>query len=58
MLDESRFFANRTTHSHVVKDDMEIAVVHIFRFDNVKIIELWDLGQVLDKNSPNENGVF
>ncbi|MFZ1809230.1 MAG: nuclear transport factor 2 family protein [Cyclobacteriaceae bacterium] len=46
------------THSHVVKDDMEIAVVHIFRFENDKIAELWDLGQVIEKDSPNKNGLF
>ena len=46
------------THSHVVKTDMEIAVVHIFRFEEGKIVELWDLGQVMDANSPNENGAF
>ena len=47
------------THSHVVKTDMEIAVVHIFRFEEEgKIVELWDLGQVMDANSPNENGAF
>lgn len=45
-------------YSHVVKDKMEIAVVHILRFENGKISEMWDLGQVLDKNSPNENGAF
>lgn len=46
------------THSFVAKEDMDIAVVHIFRFQNDKIVELWDLGQVIDKNSPNENGLF
>lgn len=46
------------THSLVVKSDMEIAVVHIFKFQNNKIIELWDLGQIIDVNSPNENGLF
>lgn len=44
--------------SRVVKDSMEIAVVHILRFENGKISEMWDVGQVLDVNSPNENGVF
>lgn len=44
--------------SQVIKDSMEIAVVHIMRFENGKIIEMWDLGQVIDKDSPNENGVF
>jgi len=38
--------------------DPGIAVVHIFRFENGKIVELWDLGQAIQKNSPNENGMF
>lgn len=46
------------THSQVIKENMNIAVVHIFRFEGDKIVELWDLGQVLDPNSPNENGAF
>ncbi len=46
------------THSLVSKADMEIAVVHIFRFENDKIVELWDLGQPISKDSPNENGLF
>lgn len=49
------------THSEVVRmnaDDPRIAVVHIFRFENNKVVELWDLGQLIDKNSPNENGCF
>lgn len=44
--------------SHVVKETMQIAVVHMMRFENGKISEMWDVGQVLDKNSPNENGPF
>lgn len=46
------------TYSHVIKEDMEIAVVHIFRFASDKIVELWDLGQIIEKDSPNENGLF
>ncbi len=44
--------------SHVVKETMEIAVIHIFRFENGKIVEMWDVGQVMDPASPNENGMF
>ncbi len=44
--------------SHVVKETMDIAVVHMFRFENDKISEMWDLGQIIDKNSPNKNGMF
>jgi predicted SnoaL-like aldol condensation-catalyzing enzyme len=49
------------THSRVLRNDAtmpEIAVVHIFRFENEKIVELWDLGQPVSKDSPNENGIF
>lgn len=45
-------------YSHVVKETMDIAVMHIMRFENGKISEMWDVGQVIDKNSPNENGMF
>jgi len=46
------------THTLVGKEDMNIAVVHIFRFENDKIVELWDLGQVIEKDAPNEHGAF
>lgn len=46
------------THSHVMKDSAEIAVVHIFRFQDDKVVELWDLGMLLEPKSPNENGAF
>jgi predicted SnoaL-like aldol condensation-catalyzing enzyme len=47
-------------HSHVKQkqDDLGSAVVHIFRFHNNVIVELWDVGQPIPENSPNENGVF
>ena len=34
------------------------ALVHIFRFENDRIVELWDLGQEIPENSPNEIGMF
>src|SRR5687768_409867 len=49
------------THSLVIrKDSMKapIAVVHIFRFEDNRVVELWDLGQELMRDSPNENGAF
>ena len=46
------------THSHVTKAQMEIAVVHIMRFSGESIVEIWDLGQVIEQDSPNENGLF
>jgi hypothetical protein len=32
--------------------------VHIFRFEDNRIAELWDIGQPISKTSPNENGPF
>jgi predicted SnoaL-like aldol condensation-catalyzing enzyme len=48
------------THSHVQQKpgDLGAAVVHIFRFENGKIVELWDLGQPIPENSPNQYGMF
>jgi predicted SnoaL-like aldol condensation-catalyzing enzyme len=48
-------------HSLVTRQDPDapaIAVVHIFRFEQDRIVELWDLGQAIAKESPNENGMF
>jgi predicted SnoaL-like aldol condensation-catalyzing enzyme len=49
------------THSLVVRrnpSEQDIAVVHIFRFEGDKVVELWDVVMLLIKNSPNENGPF
>jgi predicted SnoaL-like aldol condensation-catalyzing enzyme len=49
------------THSLVMRKDpdaLPIAVVHIFRFKNNQVVELWDLGQELIKTSPNQYGAF
>jgi predicted SnoaL-like aldol condensation-catalyzing enzyme len=47
-------------HSHVRQkpDDPGAAVVHIFRFENGRIVELWDLGQPVPEESPNQYGMF
>jgi predicted SnoaL-like aldol condensation-catalyzing enzyme len=36
----------------------EIAVVHILRFEERRIAEMWDVGMEGPKESPNENGMF
>jgi predicted SnoaL-like aldol condensation-catalyzing enzyme len=36
----------------------EIALIHIFRFENNKIAELWDFGQAVPSDIVNENGMF
>jgi predicted SnoaL-like aldol condensation-catalyzing enzyme len=49
-----------TTYSHIKQnpDDLGAAVVHIFRFQDGKIVEMWDTGQAIPEDSPNENGMF
>jgi|SRR5215831_4565572 len=54
-LDDLVAVHSRVRHS---ADEPEIAVVHIFRFEREKIIELWDIGMQVPKDSPNENGAF
>jgi len=57
VLEEGDFVA---VHSHVRMKSSEpgVATVHIFRFEGDKIIEMWDIGQVIPENSPNHNGMF
>ena len=47
-------------HSHVRQKpgDLGAAVVHIFRFEAGRIVELWDLGQPVPEKSTNQYGVF
>src|SRR5690554_4145601 len=48
-------------HSRVQQEGekgWEGAVIHIFRFDKNKIVELWDFGQGVPENMINENGMF
>jgi len=34
------------------------AVVHIFRFEDDRIVEFWDIGQAVPESNVNENGMF
>jgi predicted SnoaL-like aldol condensation-catalyzing enzyme len=48
------------THSHVILQPGTpgIAAVHILRFEDGKIAEMWDVAQPVPDDSPNENGMF
>jgi predicted SnoaL-like aldol condensation-catalyzing enzyme len=35
-----------------------MATVHIFRFEEGKIVEMWDIGQAIPIDSPNRMGAF
>lgn len=43
---------------HHRRGDRGAAVMHIFRFENGRIVELWDVGQEVPEESPNQFGMF
>ncbi len=47
-------------HSRLVLKigELELAVVHWFRFEGEKIVELWDLAQPIQKDVVNKDGMF
>jgi predicted SnoaL-like aldol condensation-catalyzing enzyme len=57
VLGEKEFVA---VHSRVVltPDGEGLQTFHLFRFQDDKIVELWDCGQQVPADSPNEDGVF
>lgn len=46
------------SHVRLENSDIDIAVVHILRFENGRISEMWDIGQQIPKDSPNALGMF
>jgi predicted SnoaL-like aldol condensation-catalyzing enzyme len=47
-------------HSHIrpYPEVMGFQTFHLFRFEEGKIAEMWDVVQPLPETSPNENGIF
>jgi predicted SnoaL-like aldol condensation-catalyzing enzyme len=47
-------------HSHVKlkPGEFELAVVHLFRFRDKRIVEMWDVAQQIPSEAVNENGMF
>jgi predicted SnoaL-like aldol condensation-catalyzing enzyme len=47
-------------HSHIIlkAGDPGMVTVHIFRFEDGKIVEMWDIGQAIPVDSPNRMGAF
>jgi predicted SnoaL-like aldol condensation-catalyzing enzyme len=46
------------SHLRRAQSDQEYAVVHILRFEGERIVEMWDIGQEIPKDSPNALGAF
>lgn len=38
--------------------ELEVAVTHIFRFSEGKIVEMWDVGMILPDEAVNDDGAF
>jgi hypothetical protein len=47
-----------TVHGKVTLIPKIYGVIHIFRFEEDKIIESWEASQEALDDSPNENGLF
>lgn len=58
--DSAVSFLQVAVHSRVRmnRDHPGVAVVHIFRFEDDRIAELWDIGQPAPESSPNSPGMF
>ena len=46
------------SHLQRAQGEINYAVVHILRFEHGKIVEMWDIGQEVPRESPNELGMF
>ena len=46
------------SHLQRAQGAFDYAVVHILRFEKGQIVEMWDLGQEVPNDSPNELGMF
>lgn len=42
----------------IMQPGEELVVVHLFRFEGGKIVEMWDCGQEIPLDSPNKDGAF
>lgn len=45
-------------HVRLKPVDLGVAVIHIFRFEKGRIVELWEAGQPVPEQSPNQYGIF
>jgi predicted SnoaL-like aldol condensation-catalyzing enzyme len=47
-------------HSRLILDEAEndMAVFHLFRFKDNRIVEMWDIGNTIPEDSPNTDGAF
>ncbi len=51
-------FVTALSHVQLQEGNKGFSVVHAFRFQNNKIVEMWDIIQPVPDNSPNKDGIF
>lgn len=57
VLQDGEFVAIHS-HAKLTASDPGFALMHIFRFTEDQIVELWDFGQAVPSECINENGMF
>lgn len=47
-------------HGRMILDPgkTEVSVVHLMKFKNGRIVEMWDCGQIIPAHLPNKDGMF
>ena len=56
-LEEGDFIAVHSFVKHTA-DEKGYALVHIFRFEEGRVAELWDIAMAVPAESPNQYGMF
>jgi predicted SnoaL-like aldol condensation-catalyzing enzyme len=46
------------SRARMTPDGVDIAIVHILRFEDGRIAEMWDIGQAQPDPMPNQHGMF
>jgi predicted SnoaL-like aldol condensation-catalyzing enzyme len=46
------------SRARMTPDGVDVAIVHILRFEDGRIAEMWDIGQAQPDPMPNQHGMF
>jgi len=46
------------SRARMTTEGADIAIVHILRFEDGRIVEMWDIGQAQPDSMPNQYGMF
>jgi predicted SnoaL-like aldol condensation-catalyzing enzyme len=57
-MEDGDFIAVHTQLSSPIPSEGGLRQVHLFRFSENKIVEYWDISQLVPENAPNAAGAF